>query len=117
MIFPNRITSNLQQTSDFDSKTHKMEYDNVDTISNSSAIKDSPRRRSLPARLNTLTIMSAPKITHKKNIPASQYLTEDMYIDDEFGSRLNYNLVLLDDELHLLNTAKDNESLPQTTEL
>lgn len=111
------ITSNLQQTRDFDSKTHEMEYVNVDTISNSPAIKDSPRRRSLPARLNTLTIMSVPKITHKKNLPASQYLTEDMYIDDEFGSRLNYNLLLLDDELHLLNTLKDNESLPQTTEL
>lgn len=51
-------------------------------------------------------------------MPSSQYLTEDIYIDDEFGSRLNYNLVLLDDELHLLNTAlSDNESLPQTTEL
>lgn len=60
------ITSNLQQTRDFDSKTHEMEYVNVDTISNSPAIKDSPRRRSLPARLNTLTIMSVPKITHKK---------------------------------------------------
>lgn len=51
-------------------------------------------------------------------MPVNQYLTEDIYIDDEFGSRLNYNLVLLDDELHLLNTTlNDIESLPQTTDL
>ncbi|KMQ90571.1 Testis-expressed protein 14 [Lasius niger] len=117
VAFTNKIMSNSHQ-SRVDSKTHEIKYVNVDAISNSIAIKDSPRRRSLPARLNTLTIMSVPKITHKKNMPASQYLTEDMYIDDEFGSRLNYNLVLLDDELHLLNTTlQDNESLPQTTEL
>ncbi|XP_050453776.1 uncharacterized protein LOC126852726 isoform X1 [Cataglyphis hispanica] len=117
IAFTNKIMSNLQQNG-VDFKTHKMEYVNIDTISNSIAIKDSPRRRSLPARLNTLTIMSVPKITHQTNMPVSQYLTEDIYIDDEFGSRLNYNLVLLDDELHLLNTTlNDNESLPQTTEL
>ncbi|XP_029673608.1 uncharacterized protein LOC115241814 isoform X2 [Formica exsecta] len=117
IAFTNKIMSNLQQ-SGVDFKTHEMECVNVDTISNNVAIKDSPRRRSLPAKLNTLTIMSIPKNTHQKNMPVSQYLTEDMYIDDEFGSRLNYNLVLLDDEIHLLNTAlSDNESLPQTTEL
>ncbi|XP_072762066.1 uncharacterized protein [Anoplolepis gracilipes] len=114
MIFT-KIMPNLQQTK-VDFKTHEMDYVNVDSISNSITIKDSPRRRSLPAKLNTLTIMSTPKITHQK-MPVNHYLTEDIYIDDEFGSRLNYNLVLLDDE-HLLNTAlTDNEGLPQTTEL
>ncbi|XP_025269002.1 uncharacterized protein LOC105254410 isoform X1 [Camponotus floridanus] len=113
----NKIISNPQQTKVDSTNTHEMKYVNVDTITNSIIIKDSPRRRSLPARLNTL-IMSIPKITCQRNMPSSQYLTEDIYIDDEFGSRLNYNLVLLDDELHLLNTAlSDNESLPQTTEL
>lgn len=43
----------------------------------------------------------------------SQYTTEDIYIDDEFGSRLNYNLILLNDNIVL----SDDESLPQTTEL
>jgi len=37
-----------------------------------------------------------------------------MYIDDEFGSKLNYNLILLNDNTIL---SDDDESLPQTTEL
>jgi len=37
-----------------------------------------------------------------------------MYIDDEFGSKLNYNLILLNDNIIL---SDDDESLPQTTEL
>lgn len=64
------------------------------------------------------TSINKPTLFLLQDMPVSQYLTEDIYIDDEFGSRLNYNLVLLDDEIHLLNTAlSDNESLPQTTEL
>lgn len=58
----NKITSNPQQTKVDSTNTHEMKYVNVDTIANSIIIKDSPRRRSLPARLNTL-IMSIPKIT------------------------------------------------------
>lgn len=65
IAFTNKIMSNLQQ-SGVDFKTHEMECVNVDTISNNVAIKDSPRRRSLPAKLNTLTIMSIPKNTHQK---------------------------------------------------
>lgn len=66
----------------------------------------------------TSYILGKQTIFLLQNMPGSQYLTEDIYIDDEFGSRLNYNLVLLDDELQLLNTAlNDSESLPQTTEL
>lgn len=48
-----------------------------------------------------------------QNMQGSQYTIEDMYIDDEFGSKLNYNLILLDDNIVL----SDDESLPQTTEL
>lgn len=65
MAFTNKITSNPQQTK-VDLKTYEMKYANVDTIANSITIKDSPRRRSLPARLNALTIMSIPKITCRK---------------------------------------------------
>jgi len=42
----------------------------------------------------------------------TQYTTEDIYIDDEFGSKLNYNLILLNDNIIL-----SDENLPQTTEL
>lgn len=63
MAFTNKITSNPQTKVDF--KTHEMNYVNLDTIANSIIIKDSPRRRSLPARLNTL-IMSIPKITCRR---------------------------------------------------
>lgn len=65
MAFTNKIISNPQQT-EVNFKTHEMKYANANTIANSITIKDSPRRRSLPARLNTLTIMSIPKITCRK---------------------------------------------------
>jgi len=42
----------------------------------------------------------------------SQCTIEDIYIDDEFGSKLNYNLILLNDNIIL-----SDENLPQTTEL
>lgn len=45
----------------------------------------------------------------------SQYTIEDMYIDDEFGSQLNYNLILLNNNDNII--LSDDESLPQTTEL
>ncbi|KYN00788.1 hypothetical protein ALC62_08471 [Cyphomyrmex costatus] len=90
------------------------EYVNIRPMS-SVILKDSPRRRSLPARLNNLATYGSPRtILNKKNVQGNQYTTEDMYIDDEFGSRLNYNLILLNDDIIILS---DDESLPQTTEL
>lgn len=59
--------------------------------------------------------MFSSKINYSKylqNIQGSQCTIEDIYIDDEFGSKLNYNLILLND-----NVLSDDESLPQTTEL
>ncbi|XP_012226022.1 uncharacterized protein [Linepithema humile] len=109
-----------------DLKSNEKEYVNINAISKNIGINDELKRRSLPARLNNLGIPFSPaKITHKKNAQDSQYTIEELYIDDdEFGSRLNDNLALLDDmyllntgHLNLLNILNDNESLPQTTEL
>ncbi|XP_071580595.1 uncharacterized protein [Temnothorax nylanderi] len=106
--FANGIISTPQKI-----RADEREYVNVRTILNSAVMKDSPRRRSLPARLNNLAMIYTPRTICKKNMQGSQYTTEDMYIDDEFGSKLNYNLILLNDNIVL----SDDESLPQTTEL
>jgi len=106
--FTNSITSTPQKN-----RVDGTEYVNVRTTLNSVIIKDSPRRRSLPARLNNLAPVYVPKTTCKKNLQGSQYTIEDIYIDDEFGSKLNYNLILLNDNVVL----NDDENLPQTTEL
>lgn len=108
--FTNRITSTSQKNRDI--RADERDYVNLRSI-NSVVMKDSPRRRSLPARLNNLAMTHNPRILlNKKNIQGSQYTIEDIYIDDEFGSNLNYNLILLNDDI-----LSDDESLPQTTEL
>ncbi|XP_018351652.1 PREDICTED: uncharacterized protein LOC108754099 isoform X2 [Trachymyrmex septentrionalis] len=107
--FANRDTSTPQKI-----RVDEREYVNIRPM-NSVILKDSPRRRSLPAKLNNLTTYASPRtVLNKKNIQGNQYTTEDMYIDDEFGSKLNYNLILLNDSIIL---SDDDESLPQTTEL
>ncbi|XP_036149146.1 uncharacterized protein LOC105830040 isoform X2 [Monomorium pharaonis] len=105
--FINGITSNLQKI-----KPDEREYVNVHATNNV-IIKDSPRRRSLPERLNNLGMVYTSRAMCKKNIQGSQCTTEDIYIDDEFGSKLNYNLILLNDDI----VFSDDESRPQTTEL
>ncbi|XP_025988995.1 uncharacterized protein LOC105197224 isoform X2 [Solenopsis invicta] len=79
---------------------------------NGDVVKDSPRRRSLSTKLNNVGMVYTSRNMCKKNMEGSQYTTEDIYIDDEFGSKLNYNLILLND-----NMFSDDECLPQTTEL
>ncbi|KAG5308535.1 TEX14 kinase, partial [Pseudoatta argentina] len=109
ITFTNRNTSTPQKI-----RVDEREYVNIRPLS-SVILKDSPRRRSLPAKLNNLATYASPRIVlNKKNIQGNQYTTEDMYIDDEFGSKLNYNLILLNDNIIL---SDDDESLPQTTEL
>lgn len=56
----NRIVSTPQKF-----KAAEREYVNTRTM-NSAVIKDSPRRRSLPARLNNLTMVYSPRNIHKK---------------------------------------------------
>ncbi|KAL6261075.1 hypothetical protein P5V15_008608 [Pogonomyrmex californicus] len=111
-INQNRISSTNKITSTPQKNKDERDYVNVRRTLNGVIIKDSPRRRSLPARLNNLTMVYTPKTISKKNVQGSQYMTEDIYIDDEFGSKLNYNLILLND-----NIVSSDESLPQTTEL
>ncbi|XP_011883933.1 PREDICTED: uncharacterized protein LOC105571070 [Vollenhovia emeryi] len=94
-------------------KAVEREYVNVRTTLNGTIIKDSPRRRSLPARLNNLTVAHAPRTVYKKNTQGSQCTIEDFYIDDDFESNLNYNLILLNDNI----TLSDDDGLLQTTEL
>ncbi|XP_070512374.1 uncharacterized protein [Cardiocondyla obscurior] len=108
ILFKNKIISTPQKV-----KIDEREYVNIRTVLSSGVIKDSPRRRSLPARLNNLTMIYTPRAIRKKNMQDNLYATEDIYIDDEFGSKLNYNLILLNDNIIL----SDDESLPQTTEL
>lgn len=58
--FTNGIISTPQKI-----RVDEREYVNVRT-SNSVIIKDSPRRRSLPARLNNLAMIYSPRTTYKK---------------------------------------------------
>ncbi|XP_018368395.1 PREDICTED: uncharacterized protein LOC108764590 isoform X1 [Trachymyrmex cornetzi] len=109
ITFTSRNTSTPQKI-----RLDEREYVNIRPMS-SVIMKDLPRRRSLPAKLNNLVTYASPRtVLNKKNIQGNQYTTEDMYIDDEFGSKLNYNLILLNDNIIL---SDDDESLPQTTEL
>lgn len=57
----NRIMSTPQKI-----KVAEREYVNPRTTLNSAVIKDSPRRRSLPARLNNLAMIYTPRTIHKK---------------------------------------------------
>ncbi|XP_014477018.1 PREDICTED: uncharacterized protein LOC106745691 isoform X2 [Dinoponera quadriceps] len=82
------------------------------------------RRRSLPACLNHLKITQSPGLkkihAHKSCLRDSNCTIEDLYIDDEFGSRLNDNLVLLNDGLQscvIDDYSYDDQNLLQTTEL
>ncbi|XP_032674110.1 uncharacterized protein LOC116845481 isoform X2 [Odontomachus brunneus] len=82
------------------------------------------RRRSLPACLNNLKLTQSPGLrkirAHKSCLQDSNCTIEDLYIDDEFGSRLNDNLVLLNDDLQscaIDDYPYDHQNLPQTTEL
>ncbi|XP_025153768.1 uncharacterized protein LOC105186466 isoform X2 [Harpegnathos saltator] len=82
------------------------------------------RRRSLPACLSHLKITHSPNLkkihAHKNCLRDSNCTIEDLYIDDEFGSRLNDNLVLLNDGLQsctMDDYPYDDQNLLQTTEL